>query len=263
MSEQRFTLQEELVLLSLDERSGRLRQTNLRYAMAAAALAELLIRRCLRHEMGRIDVRHADPIGDSAIDPALRRIANSARARKLTWWVRNLYPSVRQPVDAVAARLVERGAVTRCEHTALLVIHWADYPVLEPAYGQRLRRRIHTALKTDGPVEDQLATLIAILHHSGRMDTAVDRSEQREYERRIAAIVAGHEVAFTVGKAITEVLCEDSEAQDRVRRQVIIIGRPSRPSPPRRRRRSGDPTFPGEAPGPNRPWHQTESESSS
>lgn len=261
MADQSFTLQEELLLLWLDERSGRLHRPHLRYALAAAALAELLMRHRLRLDMGRVEVRNTDPIGDEAIDPALSRLGSSSRPRKLTWWVRHLYSIMRPPVDTVAGRLVTRGALTRREHTALFVIHWTDYPVLEPAYVQRLHRRIHNAVMGEDPIEDHLAALIALLQASEGIGAILDRAEQREHERRIAAITAGHEIAYAVGKALAEVIREDREAAERAHRHVIIIDHPRRPRHPRHPRRPvrpGDPTFPGEPPGPNRPWRHAD-----
>lgn len=255
MADRIFTLQEELILLWLEERTGRLRQRNLRYALAAAALAELLLNGRLREEMGHIEVRHGDPLDDPALDLALRRMSASARTPKLSWWVRNLYTTTRQPVDLIAERLIEYGAVTRRERTALLVIHWADYPVLEPAFGQRLHRRIRTALASDTPIAPRLAALIALLHHSGGMEAILDRAEQRTLERRIAAIIANDGIAFQIGKAIDAVLQEDREAAERASRKVIVIERPTRRWQPRRPRR-GDPTFPGRPPAPHQPWSE-------
>jgi hypothetical protein len=81
MAEQSFTLQEELILLWLDERSGRLRQTHLQYALAATALAEMLLHNRLRNDLGRIEIHNADPLGDDAIDPALRRTVGDPLGR--------------------------------------------------------------------------------------------------------------------------------------------------------------------------------------
>ena len=61
MAEIDLTLQEQLLLLCLDEDSGRPHYRYLRQALAGAALAELLRRRRVQLDEDRIRVRRIDP----------------------------------------------------------------------------------------------------------------------------------------------------------------------------------------------------------
>jgi hypothetical protein len=62
-----LTLPERLLLISIDQR-GRPRDptSSLGYALAGAALTELLLAGRLRHDHGQVVVATASPIGDTA-----------------------------------------------------------------------------------------------------------------------------------------------------------------------------------------------------
>jgi hypothetical protein len=250
MAERELTLQEQLLLLCIDDRSGRPGQRYLRLALAGGALAELLRRRRVLLDGDRIRVRQTDPIGDAAIDEASGRFTISGRPRRAAWWIRSLYFSDR-PIRILADRLVARGILARHEHRALWVIQWQTFPILEPAHGQRLRRNIRDAVLKNEPVPAELATLIALLYSARALTTVLDASEIADREQRIAAICASYPIPYAVGKAVTAAIQEIETEQRRGHNHVIIVG--PGPCPPRHRRR-WKPDFPGKPPKDNEPW---------
>jgi hypothetical protein len=256
MAEQTLTLQEQLLLLCLDDHSGRPHVPYLRIALAGAALAELLRRRRVVLDESRIRVRQTDPIGDPVIDEAFCRFSVFGRPRRLSWWVQTFYTGDR-PIQMLADRLVERGILARHEHRALWVFQWHTYPVLEPAHGKRLRRQIREAVMHEGSVPAELATLISLLYSARALKVVLDAAEIAEREQRIAAICASYPIPYEVGKAVSGAVRE-IETLRKQTNQVIIIG--PGPCPPRRRkpRRPWENTFPGPPPENNEPWTATQ-----
>ena len=254
---QPLTLQEQLVLLCIHPRRGDIAQPHFRYLLSAAALAELMRHNRLALELGRIQVRQTTPLEDRAIDDVFVRFGTTSRPHKIAWWVRNLYGNQAKVIETLAERLVERGILTADAHRALWVIQWTTYPVLEPAYGQKLQKQIRAALLEDEVVAPELATLIAILHHGQALNRVLSASEIVSREHRIATIAASDPVGYAVGKAIADVLVEEELSRERVRRghygPPVVVIRPPRHRHPRHPRRWKN-TFPGAHPDENGVW---------
>lgn len=86
-----LTLPERLLLISIDQRgSPRDPKSSLGYALAGAALAELLLAGRLRHDHGQVVVASASPIGDTLLDEVVAEVRAEQRPRTLKWWVRRI-----------------------------------------------------------------------------------------------------------------------------------------------------------------------------
>ena len=85
------TLPERLLLLSLDD-DGQPRdpRSALSYALAGAALTELLLAGRLAHRDGRLQVVSPTPTGDPVLDEVLGQVEAQPKPRKLSWWVSRL-----------------------------------------------------------------------------------------------------------------------------------------------------------------------------
>ncbi|HET9558288.1 MAG TPA: GPP34 family phosphoprotein, partial [Actinomycetota bacterium] len=85
------TLPERLLLLSLDD-DGQPRdpRSALGYALAGAAITELLLAGRLAQRDDRLQVASASPTGDPVLDEVLDQVRTETKARKLQWWVYRL-----------------------------------------------------------------------------------------------------------------------------------------------------------------------------
>ena len=255
MSEIKLTLQEQLLLLCVQPRTGEVHTRHFRYLLSGAALAELLRQKRLEVELNRVKVRLAQPLGDRAIDDVFVRFGTTSRTKPLAWWVRHLYNSQSEPLRILGERLTERGILTASEHRALWVVRWTTYPLLEPAYVEKLYKQIRAAVTGDGNIDPELAILISLLHNGKALDTVLSATERMEREHRIAQTMASDPVAYAVGKALSDTLLEEEIERKRNHHYhgappIVIVrppkhGRPRHPRPPRR---GWETTFPGEAP---------------
>ena len=254
MSEIKLTLQEQLLLLCVQPRAGELHTRNFREMLSGAALAELLRQKRLEVELNRVKVRQTQPLGDRAIDDVFVRFGTIARSKPLAWWIRHLYNSQSEPVRILGERLTERGILTASDHRALWVVRWTTYPVLEPAYVEKLHKQIRAAVAGDESVDPELAILISLLHNGRALDVVLSATERMEREHRIAQIMASDPVAYAVGKALSDTLLEEENERKRGHYHgtpPIVIVRPPRrgkPRHPRPPRRPWETTFPGDAP---------------
>ena len=123
MTNENLTLQEALLLLCLNDRTGRFETNYLRYALQAAALAELLRQGRIAVESGKVVLVNPAPVGEELLEVAVSRLAASRRAGKLSAWVRALYRDRKLPIEVLTNRLVRRGILTRREAPLFWFFH--------------------------------------------------------------------------------------------------------------------------------------------
>ncbi len=108
-----LTLLEELWLLALNEKSGKLRTTNLAQALTGAALIELAFDRRINTKGKReVGVLNSKPLNHPVLDAALKKIQSADNYREVRRWMFDL-ASLNQKMiyDFVAVGLVEQGII--------------------------------------------------------------------------------------------------------------------------------------------------------
>jgi len=126
-----LTVGEQIVLLALDEQSGKLREVELRVALAVAAAGLL--------EEGRAE-------------EASRKVLLAAREAAL---------------DAAFQGLVEKGIVSEQGRRVLGAFGSVKHPVIDSTQLVALKTRISAVLVEGQEPDEETAALITLLRHSG------------------------------------------------------------------------------------------------
>src|SRR5688500_12737547 len=107
------TLPEWLLLLSLDD-DGQPRdpRSTLGYALAGAAITELLLAGRLAYRDDRLQAASASPTGDPVLDEVLDQVRAEPKDRKLQWWVNRLGGGGGWRRPAVRNRLIDHLTTT-------------------------------------------------------------------------------------------------------------------------------------------------------
>ncbi|UNO41286.1 GPP34 family phosphoprotein [Streptomyces sp. MST-110588] len=193
-----LTLPEELLLLALDPRRGRVlgHAAYVRYGLAGAALAELEGAGLVTGEPGgRIRVPGPLPPGDPVLDAAFATLpgpgkkrrpgsgGGGARGVRAAAWVRG----AARTVEAAAWRqLEERGAVRREVRRALGLFPYERHPAgaVDLAGPARARFKAAVGAGFPGPRERLLAGLVAATDLDGKLlPGAAFRPVRREMKR--------------------------------------------------------------------------------
>ena len=207
MAGQKLFLQEEVMLLALNEDTGRfIRGTMFAYAAAGAILAELLLAGRIGMESeGRktyVMVRNATPIGDPVLDECLDGIARSARRQKLATLV-GRFACVWELKHRVAGRLADKGILRADSEKIMLIFSRRIYPERDPEPERQVVERIRQALlgKSD-PIDPRTVALIAATYPTGLLKTLFDRKQFKALKPRIEAIVQGNAIWRATKEAV-------------------------------------------------------------
>lgn len=215
MSSQELSLQDQVLLLCLNDQTGKFESRWIDEGLSAAALGELLLKgRIVLDPSDLVHVQDATPIGDDGVDPALARIARSPAALALGHWVRELKDS--SILNAILIpRLIRRGILRKQGERFLWIFGETTYPALHQEPEQELRRRIREVIHGSDPVAEPIAALIGILSRMqdepiaepvGALRFVLAPPEQTEYRPRVEQIVRQSPIGGALASALAATL---------------------------------------------------------
>jgi len=201
-------LHEELMLLALREEAGTVASSGMiDYALAAAILSELLIRKKieidpLKKKKGIVNLIDSAPLDDPLLDEALQKLNAAKRRASLKTWVQRL-ARIKKFKHRIAIQLYRRGILRADEDKVLFVFTRKIYPEIDPRPERELVERLRTAIftdRTDIPPRDTI--IIALAHHMRLLRQKFDKKDLKTRKARIKQIAEGSVTA----KAAKEVM---------------------------------------------------------
>ena len=178
------TLGDDLVLLSINPRSGRLANaTRLRFGLMGSELVRLAASRRVDIAGGRIVVLDGGPTGDSELDAALASLAQAGRPPQPRKWVG---APRRKITDAYLARLASAGAVR--DEPGPLLTRWR---IVDEARAASLRARLDAIVHGTGPVDTEQAAFAGLASASGLGELLYRGWGNRPLRKRLDQIATG------------------------------------------------------------------------
>lgn len=189
------SLAEDLVLIAIDLRNGRIRRYEyLHYGITGAGFVVLA-------EAGHIDVSGdqivvtspAAVTGDPDLDITLAALAAARRVPKLKRWVGRLR---RRTVRKYLTRLAQAGAIERKRGVL------TRYQVIDTARAALLRARLDSVALGAGPADSVEQTYGALVAAVGLAEHLYRGKENRAARGRLLEVAMSHRVADTVRRAV-------------------------------------------------------------
>jgi len=144
-----FLLAEELLLLALDNKKGRVPCTVLGvlpFGLAGALLAELLLYNSIQTDgKDRVLVRNTSPVGDDLLDGALTQLHRSREGRGLSYWLAALSYGMDDLESRLLGRLVRKGVLRKQEKRFLGMFPLSTYPTRNSAVKEEICTSLRAA----------------------------------------------------------------------------------------------------------------------
>ncbi|OEU88175.1 hypothetical protein DB35_17430 [Streptomyces abyssalis] len=195
----RMTLDEQVVLLSIDARGRFPEPWRTDCAAAGAVLLELAL-------AGRLDVDHhkvvvADrtPVGSAVLDDVLAVLAAREKPATAQSWVRELRKSAR---GRALDRLRERGTVREEVCRTLGLFTTRRYPTLDSSVEVALRDRLAGVVLRGETPDERTVGLAVVLSAAGLYECAFPGVPARDVERRTAKLAHDNWAAPAVRRAL-------------------------------------------------------------
>lgn len=204
----RLSLAEELLLIALDDETGRLigsgaAASTLDRALAAALLMELTLASRLDSDTEKLFVLSTQPLGSPLLDEVLAQIAAAPQTQRSSVWVQQI--SVRGPEmrERLITQLVERGILQRAEQRLLWMFSRRAYPPTSGREEQEVRTRIIGLLNGQDIPEPRDALLIGLIEAAGLIRELLDPPTLERLRPRILALAQLEELNRSVRHTVS------------------------------------------------------------
>jgi hypothetical protein len=216
---------EDLLLLLLDDESGKPQTQQLQVALGGAVLVELALE-------GMVEVAGATSMWRSAKvrpvagaapdDPVLASALRTAgeKDRSAQGLVERLGKGLS---GTLCGRLAERGILERREDKVLGLIPRTRWPARDSSHEEAVRRALTTVLVDGHEPEPRIGALVALLHAVDRAHKSVphDGLGDREVKKRAKQVADGQWAAKAVKDAVAAVTAATVAAMTAVTAGVV------------------------------------------
>ncbi len=206
-----LTMPEELVLLMLDDASGRLHDRAAPvgdFALAGAILAELAVDGRIDTDERRLFVVNPAPTGDALLDGALAQIAEAGRTEESRWWIETLSAQAEAFREAIFARLVGRGILRVEDGRFLWLFSERRYPVISDKAEREVKARLLGVIFDDEIPDPRDALLIGLCRAAGIFALILSPEELDRAQPRIDQIADLEELSRALSAAVRDIYME-------------------------------------------------------
>jgi golgi phosphoprotein 3 len=204
-----MTLAEELILVALNDETGRLHDIasgvmSLDLAVAGSLLMELALDGRIDTDTDALFALSPKPTGIAILDETLTEIGAAPERLSTDRWLHHL--SARGPEfrERLIAMLIGRGILREVEKKLLWVFKFRTYPPTTGKEEREVKGRIMALLYGDDIPEPRDALLVGLLNASGLFRSLLSGPELLERQARIDQISNLEEISRTLGRSIRD-----------------------------------------------------------
>jgi hypothetical protein len=193
------TLAEDLLLLLLDDDSGRLITdgTSADHALAGAVLVDLVNAGRIAEEGGKLHVMDTASLDEPVLEAALERLAEKAPAKPQ----RSVEVLAKNVRGTVLGELAGRGLIRQDKDKVLGLFPRKTWPAVDSAHEDAVRAELTAALIGGEQPGDRAGALIALLHAIGVVPKVVE-GDKKALKARAKQISDGDWASVAVKKAV-------------------------------------------------------------
>jgi hypothetical protein len=207
-SSKKLSLSEELLLITLDDESGKLLDSikpfSFDIAIAASLIMELTLKGKLDTDAKKLFVVSSEETGDAILDQALAIIVAEKNPQSTSDWLKRFAHYGDTLSDKVIESLVNKGVVQLVEKRLLWVLKTRAYPATSGIEESEVRSRIMQLLNNDEIPNPSDALLIGLLRATGIMDRLLSSTELVRLQNRIDQIANLEEINRSLSASVQE-----------------------------------------------------------
>ena len=202
-----LTLPEEILLLVLDDVTGRIQGSLPTYLAAGAAMASLAFSGHIsprgEGKSGRFEATYMSLPSDTYLSRALNLMIAKGFDKKprvlLTAVARHngLIPLLKQ-------NLIDKGILERTWKEKFIIFTETNYPTINPVPEQLLKERMENAMFGTGAIDARDAVLLTVAKAGGVLNRIFNPRVLKAHRRRINEICKGDNLATTATKQAIE-----------------------------------------------------------
>jgi len=198
------TLPQAILLLSLNDETGKTEKGYYQPALTGAALAELLLRGCIELQPGSdkvVPLRHTQTLG-AFLSMCDQEIGRASGPQTLTYWITQL-ATQKDFIATLADELCHLGALSKESTRVFGLFNRTVWPEASPALEAALKQAMaHAMFEDRGAVEEKLCLTIALANAVDLLDYNFPTEALSAHADRIVSISAGNCLSSEATEAV-------------------------------------------------------------
>jgi hypothetical protein len=206
-----LSMPEELLLLMLDDETGRLQERAAPsgdYAIAGAILAELALAGRVDSDTSRLWVTNPAPTGDALQDSVLAQLVEAKEQGDSRHWIETLGANADDYREQLFTRLVAKGVLRQVEGRFLWVFPERRYPMVSGKEEREVKARILGVLFNDEIPESRDSMLIGLCRAAGLFSLILAPHQLDQVQPRIDQVADLEELNRSLSDAIREIYAQ-------------------------------------------------------
>ncbi len=202
-----LTILEQVVLLALDEETGKLQSAqgfNSGYALAGAAFFDLALAKKIDTDVDSVLVLDSTATGNTASDFCVAEMAKHPEKQTVRQWIEELMLYGEFLEDAALKSLVDRGILRHETSKRLWIIDVERFPVVDGKPGQDMKLRLAQTILSDEVPATEDIMLVSAAEASGLLGVVLSQHELDGRQERIRLLCNLESISRAVFAAIRE-----------------------------------------------------------
>jgi hypothetical protein len=186
-----LTLAEDMVLLTLDDQSGRVLPVDdigYRHALGGAVLMDLALRGKIDNNVETLRVIDSTPTAEGLLNHWIRIIEDEGESLPAKVWIARLALESEEIEQAALSRLVERGILACQEKRLLWVFETRRYPTIDGTEEKEVKRRIIDVLLSEDTPSPSDAILVGLVDDARLLPHLLSEAETRNAATRVVQV---------------------------------------------------------------------------
>ena len=204
-----LTMPEELLLLMLDDASGRLVDRVMPagdYALAGGVLAELALAGRIDTDPQRLYVTNGAPTGDAVLDAVLEKLRGTGQPMDTRGWIDTLALEASSLRQALFARLVAAGVLRQEDSRFLWMFAERRYPQVSGREEREVKARLLGVLFNDEIPDTRDVLLLGLARAANLFAAILSEPELERALPRIDQVADFEEINRALAAAVRDIL---------------------------------------------------------
>lgn len=202
-----FTIFETLFILAIDDEDGDLIESavnDLEPALAAGLLAELVLRKRIMLEGGRVTVVNPATTEHPILDRALFSMTDTARLRKIKYWINTL--TYEKLLSDIGQHLVVSEVLVRKKKRLKLVVPYGEHPAGQVSAKYALKSKLREIVLTGQAPEPSECIQLMLLNNCSLLGLVFTRGERKSAGKRIGKLNSEAETGVALSEMLGQIL---------------------------------------------------------
>jgi golgi phosphoprotein 3 len=202
-----LSMLEEIVLLAIDEGTGKLRGAEgyrIGYALAGAVFFDLALGKHIDTGTKDVQLFNAGPSGNEVNDFILKEMQQHPEVTTVRSWMEHMQSYGEYFEEAAIKKLIERGILKHEKSKLLWVIDVDRFPMVDDKPQRYVKLRLAQAVMGDAIPDSRDVMLLSLANVCGLLGLFLSEEELKHRRERIDVLCGLETISRTVADAIAE-----------------------------------------------------------